>query len=93
MIHALFEFSPFLAGLLVGRLAYFRTTNHCMRPWLMVCVSLLIGSVCLLFAGELMHGLVTAAFCIFWDSGIAGAGAVAAYIVSRRVSAELESRQ
>ena len=87
MTHALFEFSPFLAGLLAGVLAYFGTASHRPRAWLIVGTSVLIGGACALVAGELTHGFAAAALCLVWDSTMAAAGAVTAHLVLRRVMA------
>lgn len=85
MIHALFEFSPFLAGLLTGFFAYFRSPSHRLRPSLLAGASLAIGGACSLLAGELAQGIATAVLCIAWDSGLAAIGAVAAHLVFRRM--------
>ena len=84
MIHALWEFSPFIAGLACGLLT--STRNRPQQRALITKASLAIGTVFACAAGELAGGSLTAVVSIIVDSGAVAAGLIVAHVVVKRVA-------
>jgi hypothetical protein len=85
MIHALWEFSPFIAGLLCGSATLIR--NPRVQGALITEASLGIGTVFACIAGELAGTSLTAVISIIVDSGAAALGLIVAYVVVKRIAA------
>jgi len=84
MIHALWEFSPFIAGLVCGLLTSIR--NRLQQRALIIKASLAMGTVFACAAGELAGASLTAVVSIIVDSGAVAAGLIVADIVVKRVA-------
>ena len=87
MLHFIFEFCPFISGILIGLIAFPFSQHGKIRLKLLASVSLTVGVICALIAGELTGGLATAATCIAVDSGSAAAGWIVGHFALRRVTA------
>ena len=83
MIHALWEFSPFIAGLACGLLT--STRNRPQQRALITKASLAIGTVFACAADELAGASLTAVVSIIVDSGAVAAGLIVAHVVVKRV--------
>jgi hypothetical protein len=82
MIHALWEFSPFIAGLVCGLLTSIR--NRLQQRALIIKASLAMGTVFACGAGELAGTSLTAVVSIIVDSGAIAAGLIIAHVVVKR---------
>jgi hypothetical protein len=82
MIHALWEFSPFIAGLVFGLLTPIR--NRLQQRALVIKASLAMGTVFACGAGELAGASLTAVVSIIVDSGAVAAGLIVAHVVIKR---------
>ena len=82
MIHALWEFSPFIAGLVSGLLTSIR--NRLQQRALIIKASLAMGIVFACAAGELAGTSLTAVVSIIVDSGAVAAGLIVAHVVVKR---------
>jgi hypothetical protein len=85
MIHALWEFSPIIAGFLCGSVTLIR--NPRAQGALITKASLAIGTVFACIAGELAGTPLIAVLSIVVDSGAAGLGLIVAHVVVRRSAA------
>jgi hypothetical protein len=82
MIHAFWEFSPFIAGLVSGLLTSIR--NRLQQRALIIKASLAMGIVFACAAGELAGTSLTAVVSIIVDSGAVAAGLIVAHVVVKR---------
>lgn len=84
MIHAVWEFSPFIAGLACGLLTSVR--NRLLQRALITAASLAMGTVFACAAGELAGASLTAVVSVIVDSGAVAAGLIVAHVVVKRVA-------
>jgi len=84
MIHALWEFSPLIAGLVCGSLTSIR--NRLEQRALIIKASLVMGTVLACAAGELAGALLTAIVSIIVDAGAVAAGLIVAHVVVKRIA-------
>ena len=82
MIHALWEFSPFIAGLVCGLPTFIRNRPH--QTALIIQGGLAMGTIFAFAAGELAGTSLTAVVSIIVDSGAVGAGLIVADVVVKR---------
>jgi hypothetical protein len=82
MIHALWEFSPFIAGLVCGLLTSSR--NRLQQRALIIKANLAIGTVFAYGAGELAGTSLSAIVSIIVDSSAVAAGLIVAHVVVKR---------
>ena len=82
MIHALWEFSPFIAGIVAGLLTSIR--NRLPQSALIIKASLAMGIVFAFAAGELAGTSLTAVVSFTVDSGAVAAGLIVAHVVVKR---------
>jgi hypothetical protein len=82
VIHALWEFSPFIAGLACGLLIPIR--NRSQQGALITKASLAMGTVFAYVAGELAGTPLTAVISILVDSGAAAVGLIVVHVLVKR---------
>jgi hypothetical protein len=87
MLHAIFEISPFLGGVLCGLLIFFRGRDRLLHPRIVAAGSVGIGCLCALIAGELSGGLWTAIGSVLVDSSACALGWVVAHFAVKRITA------
>jgi hypothetical protein len=87
MLHAIFEISPFIAGILCGLLIFFRGRDRLIHPRLVAAGSVGIGFVCALIAGELSQGLLIAISSVVVDSSACALGWIVAHVAVKRIAA------
>jgi hypothetical protein len=87
MLHFILEFCPFISGILIGLITFAFSQQGKIRLKLLASVSLSVGFICALVAGELTGGFAKAVTCIAMDSGTAAAGWILGHFALRRVTA------